>query len=220
MNIKLFTYSGIPVYTDVITLALIGLFIFAGPLGITTSLSMAVVLFGSILLHEFGHALTAQRIGYRVEQIHLMIMGGMAKIEDMQKLNPRQEILVSGAGPAVNAVLALTSWVLLVLLPITWTPVFILGTLEFIAKVNFMLAVFNILPVFPLDGGRIAKALFTDRHGVNKGARYMWWLSLVLGSCLVAFAIWAKMYSLIFFMIYMLVAARGEYERATTNERF
>jgi Zn-dependent protease len=132
-----------------------------GPLGALVSL---VAFLGSIVAHEVGHALVARRHGIGTRSIQLWALGGMAQL-DREPASPRAEAQVSLAGPlaslaigasAVGAVFALDAF------GITGAPVAILGWL---GVVNVALAVFNMLPGAPLDGGRVLKAWRWHRHG-------------------------------------------------------
>lgn len=139
----------------------------AGLSGALTSVLFVIALFACVVAHEFGHALTARRYGIRTPDITLLPIGGMARLEKMPD-QPRQEILVALAGPAVNLVIWLVidlflgpngqSEVLVTLDQLT--PQTFLGQL---AAVNLFLAVFNLLPAFPMDGGRVLRALLQTR---------------------------------------------------------
>jgi Zn-dependent protease/CBS domain-containing protein len=132
---------------------------------------LAVGLFACVLLHEFGHSVVAQRYGVKVLDITLLPIGGLARMASMPN-KPAQEFWIAAAGPAVNFVLAPLLWAghLAFEPPIArgedfwktlWTPgAHLLASL---AYVNLSIGLFNLLPAFPMDGGRILRALLAMR---------------------------------------------------------
>jgi Zn-dependent protease/CBS domain-containing protein len=168
---KLGRIAGIDVFvhaTFVILLAWVALVEYL-PSGSVTAAADGVLfilaVFGVVVLHELGHALTARRFGIPTRDITLLPIGGVARLERMPE-NPMQELLVALAGPAVN--LALAGGLYGVLLAVGASPFDRLSMMEggFLGRlfwVNVTLALFNLLPAFPMDGGRVLRALLAFR---------------------------------------------------------
>lgn len=116
----------------------------------------ATGLFVCVLLHEFGHSLTAMHYGYRIESITLWLFGGVARFEEMPE-DWKQEFTVAVAGPIVSVALGVLSYLAFQVVPVEVPTVqFVLA---YLALTNIALAVFNMLPGFPMDGGRVLRAL-------------------------------------------------------------
>jgi Zn-dependent protease/CBS domain-containing protein len=165
-------FFGIGVYLHVTFLLLLG-FIATGqwladPDSVLTGVGLYVAVFGCVLLHEFGHALTARRFGIQTKDITLLPIGGVARLERLPE-KPWHEFLVTIAGPAVNLVIALLLLPFVLLQggfkgPVTFPPSegpFI----ETLLLLNLWLVAFNLLPAFPMDGGRVLRSLLSMKLG-------------------------------------------------------
>jgi Zn-dependent protease/CBS domain-containing protein len=179
-SIKIGRIAGIPVYVHA-TFALLLVWFGAvywtagGGLGaVLSGVVFLLALFACVVLHELGHALTARRYGIRTRDIMLLPIGGLARLERMPE-RPVQELWVALAGPAVNAVIAA---VLLfgLLATRSWVPLDSLGVAsgsftERLMVVNVLLAAFNLIPAFPMDGGRVFRALLAMRTDYARATR-------------------------------------------------
>ncbi|HLQ66796.1 MAG TPA: site-2 protease family protein [Candidatus Limnocylindrales bacterium] len=164
--------AGIPIRVHATFLLLVG-WVFVESMttgrGVAAALEAAgfvLAVFACIVLHELGHALTARRYGIRTRDITLLPIGGLARLERIPE-RPRDEILVALAGPAVNVAIAAC---LLAILTLLWhvapsrLPLdFSGGFLPQLFAVNIYIVLFNMIPAFPMDGGRVLRALLATR---------------------------------------------------------
>ncbi len=143
-------------------------YVSGGPQAAWNGLLFIVLLFLCVLLHEFGHIFAARGFGVRTPDVILLPIGGVSRLERIPE-EPKQEFLIAIAGPAVNVVIAL----LLVLIgganfsaePLSALENGNVSMIDRLAAVNLFLALFNLLPAFPMDGGRVLRALLASRLG-------------------------------------------------------
>jgi stage IV sporulation protein FB len=144
-----------------------------GPAGAVAACVLLFALFACVLFHEFGHILMARQFGVRTPDVILLPIGGVARLERIPD-EPRQELLIALAGPAVTLAIVV---VLYGLLALGGAPPRFGGLdpdgpfLETLMRVNFFLLVFNPFPAFPMDGGRVLRALLASRMGLVSGTR-------------------------------------------------
>lgn len=177
-SLRIASFSGIGVYVHWTFSLLIAFVVFslssqedATLASVLIGVAMILAVFLCVVLHEFGHALAARRFGVQTRDITLLPIGGMARMERIPE-NPTQEIVIALAGPAVNIVIAAILFfvVLFTAGPDAFTQVTRNedgGSLQFtpgnflplLLSINVMLVVFNMIPAFPMDGGRVLRAL-------------------------------------------------------------
>jgi Zn-dependent protease/CBS domain-containing protein len=152
--------------------AFIGLQNTGNPLVALVVVAVIVALFFCVLLHEFGHSLVAQRLGLEVPDITLLPIGGLARLKALPE-KPADEVKIAVAGPLVNVVLAPVFFVLALALgadllapPDLLEGVGSLGQFfVYLGYINVALAIFNLVPAFPMDGGRVLRGLLATRMG-------------------------------------------------------
>ncbi len=170
----------------------------------------AIGLFAGVLLHELGHSWTARRYGITITSITLWIFGGMAHMEDLPE-DWNVEFWVALAGPITSVLIGVAFYGLLQIVPPDPVLVFIVGWL---AVVNVTLAVFNMLPAFPMDGGRILRALLARSRPYASATRTAAAVGKGIAILLAVFAVLAFAPLLLLIAMFVYVAAGAE-SRAT-----
>ncbi len=244
-SLKLFTWFGIPVHLHW-SFGLI--FLYALWIGYANSLDAIgtlwlmgffAALFGCVLLHEYGHALTARRYGVQTQDIILTPIGGIARLERMPE-KPVQEFLVAIAGPMVNVVLAIALFFLgkLIFQGERWTMFSwileqnmlfsgedqttdvmeetgipssgLLFYMPVLVVTNIALVVFNLIPAFPMDGGRIFRALLAMRLGRVRATQIAAWLGQAIAVLFIVVGLWQGAFTLALIGLFVFSTARTE----------
>ena len=177
---KLVTVAGIDVYVHGTFLLLIAFVAFGdlvagqGVAAMVRGTLLVLAVFATVVLHEFGHALTARRFGVRTRDITLLPIGGVARLEKMPD-EPAQQLLVALAGPAVNLAIAMLLFGLVRLLDGSVGIESVRHAsgpfLTQLMWINVSLAVFNLLPGYPMDGGRILRAVLAMRMAPERATQ-------------------------------------------------
>jgi len=177
------------------------------------------LVFAAIVLHELGHALIARRYGCSTREILLLPIGGLARMDRMPD-RPLQELLVALAGPAVNVGIALVLALVVAASGASFDPgqaATISGALASqLLWINLGLAAFNLLPAFPMDGGRVLRALLAMRLGRARATRIASGVGRVLG---VGFVIAGLAYNPMLALIGVFVWFAAQQETATVELR-
>ncbi|MFX1316432.1 MAG: site-2 protease family protein [Promethearchaeota archaeon] len=129
---------------------------------IIVGLTSGIIILFSILIHELAHSIVAQKYGLKVSEIELYLFGGVSKIEE-EPTTPKSEILISAVGPLSSLIIGGIFISIVILIPIA-LPTFIFIILFYTGITNIGLAIFNLIPAFPIDGGRILRAILWQRR--------------------------------------------------------
>ncbi|MFM8273998.1 MAG: M50 family metallopeptidase [Gemmata sp.] len=234
-SIKLGRWLGIDLFVHP-TFWLLPLFVLVSEAGASTGalafeLLFLFAVFGCVALHEFGHAFAAAANGIRTRHITLYPMGGVAALEGMPR-KPVQEIAVALAGPAVNILIAAGLFAVLLggdialSLATLSTPDTVDAFLGQLLFANLFLAVFNLLPAFPMDGGRVLRAVLATRMSRLRATEIAVTVGTVLAGLLLVGGLWLGRLGLILIAVVVwmlgrseLAALRAEAERRAFERR-
>lgn len=171
--------------------------------------------FGSVLLHELGHCLTARCYGIRTRRILLMPIGGMAEMSTIPR-RPKAELNITLAGPAVNFIIAGTLYLLFGWPRLGWE--FRLFSLDpvHLAQLllvwNLVMGLFNLIPVFPMDGGRILRALLAMRFEYLDATRIATYLAKAVIICVVIWMLLNENPNMLLLCLFAFIWIGGEAE--------
>jgi Zn-dependent protease/predicted transcriptional regulator len=221
-SFRLLTLFGIRIEVHVTFLLLVGgLAILQRPTRpLWVSVGELLALFGCVLLHELGHALAARRYGIQTREIILLPIGGVARLERMPE-KPVQEVVVALAGPGVNVILATIIAALLSLQGISAEQALgraEQGTLEFLLLANIFMLLFNLIPAFPMDGGRVLRAFLALTMPYARATRIAALVGQGFALLFATAGVFALRSPLLVFVALFVFLAAGE-ERALVQTR-
>jgi Zn-dependent protease len=215
---KLGRIAGIDIYLHPTFLLLLA---FAGMTqGGLEAMVVVSAAFGCVLLHELGHALMARQYGIGTADITLYPIGGIARLERMPR-SPKAELWIALAGPAVNVALAGGLAVLLSLLDAGTGAIEPLGSfLWTLMTINVVLAVFNLIPAFPMDGGRVLRALLSGWLGRAQATRLAAGLGQALACVFGVAMLLQGHFWQVLLAAFIYFAAGAELNRVLAEERY
>jgi Zn-dependent protease len=193
----------------------------AGPAGIFWSTALLIAFFTCVVLHELGHSFTARRFGVGVRRILLMPIGGMAEFDSIPR-QPGREFLITVAGPAVNFAIAAVLWFAMdssAELPGTALPASLAEFGWVLLTWNIYMGIFNLVPVFPMDGGRILRALLATRLPYVRATFWAATIAKVLAVIGMIAGFWMRQYLLVALFAFIFFAGEAEYRSLLRRER-
>ncbi len=215
---------GIPIRVH-FTFVLLLLFVAAGLLGVGSGgfygVMLVVAAFACVVAHELAHSLMARRVGIRVRAITLLPFGGVAQMERLPD-NPRDEIAIAVVGPLTSLALsAVFYWVLrhssLGRFPLDY----LLqrgNLLAYLTVINLMLGIFNVIPAFPMDGGRVLRGLLALRMPFARATRIAVNVGQFLAVIMFVYGIFANMPMLALIALFIYLGAEGEERISLMND--
>lgn len=176
-------------------------------------LDKAVILLSSVFLHEIAHLAAAHILGFRIRELELFPLGGVARIEGLFQLSPAREVIISAAGPLLNIFIAILAFV---------------GNLneivgpnraDFTVAANVVIALFNLLPILPMDGGRILRAALCYRWGMIRATGFVTGFGRAISAVMLAYALYNRLNGVFFISmavasLYLFFAAGAERKMA------
>jgi Zn-dependent protease len=192
----------------------------AGLMPLIIKATFLLTMFLCVVLHEFGHALTARRYGVKTEDIILLPIGGVARLRNLPE-KPMHELVIAIMGPMVNVAIAIFLFTVLSL--IYGFPFFSLDNLNelsfsswegffpLLMITNIMLVLFNMIPAFPMDGGRVLRALLAMGFGKLKATRIASITGQIICVILVIAGIYYEAYTLAIIGVFIFMSATQEY---------
>ncbi|GAB7009693.1 CBS domain-containing protein [Halorubrum trueperi] len=189
----------------------------AGTTPWTLGLAAAIGLFGGVLLHEFGHSIVAMRYGYEIESITLWLLGGIASFAEFPE-DWKHEFWIAIAGPVVSVAVGVACYAVFALAPVGADAVlFVFG---YLALLNVVLAVFNMLPAFPMDGGRVLRALLARNQPHAQATQRAAAIGKTFAFFMGLIGLFTFQLLLIVLAFFVYIAASGEAQQTTLRAVF
>ncbi|UPW01951.1 CBS domain-containing protein [Halorussus gelatinilyticus] len=189
----------------------------AGNLELALGAVAAIGLFVGVVLHELGHSLVAMRFGFPIDSITLWIFGGIARLTETPE-EWKQELLIAVAGPAVSLALGVVSYLALFVTPTEFQSAqFVLG---YLALINVTLAIFNLLPGFPMDGGRVLRALLARNRSFADATQTAAEVGKIFAILLGLFGLFGGNWLLIGIAFFIYIGATSEAQQTVMNAAF
>ena len=179
-------------------------------------LAAALGLFGGVLLHEFGHSIVAMRYGYEIESITLWLLGGLASFAEFPE-DWKHEFWIAIAGPVVSVAVGAVCYGVFAFAPIGSNLLFVFG---YLALLNIVLAVFNMLPAFPMDGGRVLRALLARNQPHAQATQRAATIGKVFAFFMGLIGLFSFQLLLIVLAFFIYIAASGEAQQTTLKAAF
>lgn len=177
---------------------------------------LAISLFASVGLHELGHSLVALRRGFSIRSITLMLFGGVAQLDEEFTREPTDELPIAAAGPAVSLVLGAGFIAAASLLGLQSSTFYLLFL--FLGQLNLVLAIFNLLPAFPTDGGRILRSLLARRRSHLAATRIAVVLGQVFAVLFGIYGFFSGNFFLILIAVFVYQGASQEYQASLLRQ--
>ncbi len=234
---RLFRLFDIPFYLDISWLIILGLLTWTmasrfatelpgmtWPSYLAIGLITAVTFFVCIVLHEMGHALVAKSNGMPVRGITLFMFGGVAELGG-EPTSASSEFFMAIAGPAVSVVLGLGFWLLAILGGNAGWPAPLVSVFDYLAIINLVVVLFNMVPAFPLDGGRVLRSILWGTTGNLRRSTY-WasllgqafaWFLMAVGLLELLFGVWGGIWTALI-GFFLRSAAQGSYRQVLIQQ--
>lgn len=173
----------------------------------------AFISFSIVIIHEMSHSIVSILLGYKIEDIEIFPFGGVVKLDKLIGVNPNHEILIAGAGPLSNIIMALTSYLIVVKYSLNN------DLILYFIYANIIITITNLLPILPLDGGRIVRAYLSFLIGMKASTKVIIFISKIVSCALFVSGIILFKYNKLnifisFVAIFLYVSVKREKEMA------